>query len=175
MISKGWGKATTAAKRRGVKIGQHQRKERDSDWISNDQEERRTEASRHYTPTVIRDDVLSQPYRSSSGATVESELHVSVHQVDGQKVPAGRVVAVEQRPVRRGRAECHLKLNEGQVTARGLRPGDDGVRKHRLVEERRGQREICRGESVTVRAGCKCILNIYQGHAVSSTVFANGV
>lgn len=98
------------------------------------------------TPSAV-----SQPYRRSSRAAVESELHVSVHQVDGQKVPAGRIVAVEQRPVRRGRAKCHLKLDEGQVAARRLRPGDDGVRKHRLVEERRGQGETCAGEK-TVRA-----------------------
>lgn len=103
----------------------------------------------------------AQPYCGSTRAAVKSELHVSVHQADGQEVPAGRVVAVEQRPVRGGRAERHLELGEGQVAARRLRPGDDGVGKHRLVEERRGQRETCAGE----QESCKRILNFYLEHA----------
>lgn len=126
---------------------------------------------------TVSDDAFSQPYRSSSRAAVESELHVSVHKVDGQKVPAGRVVAVKQRPVRRGRAKCHLKLDEGQVAARRLRPRDDGVRKHRLVEERRGQSETCAAEK-TGRAA-NVFLNVHREHvkvhAGAFTAFVNRV
>lgn len=89
---------------------------------------------------------LKAPYCCSSRATVESELHVSVHQVYSQEVSAAGIVAVQQSPVGRGRPERQLELHEGQIALRGLRPRDDSVWKHRLVKERWGQRETCREE-----------------------------
>ncbi len=67
------------------------------------------------------------PYGSSSGAAVKSKLYVSVHQVDGQEVSAACVITVQQRPVRRRRPKCQLKLHKGQITLRGLRPWDDSI------------------------------------------------
>ena len=84
------------------------------------------------------------PYRRSSRAAVKSELYVSVHQADSQEVPAACVVAVQQRPVGHRRPKRQLELHEGEITLRGLRPRDDSVRKHCLIEERWGQRESCR-------------------------------
>ena len=83
----------------------------------------------------------SVPDGGAAGAAVEPEVHVTVHQVDGDEVAAPRVVAVQQRPVGQRGSKGHLELGEGQVALEGLRPGDGCVRPQRLVEEGQQQRE----------------------------------
>ena len=72
-------------------------------------------------------------------SAVKSEVHVAVHQADGDEVSTLGVVAVQQRAVGQRGAKGHLELCEGQVALGGLGPGDDRVRPQGLVEERQQQ------------------------------------
>ena len=88
---------------------------------------------------------LSVPDGGAPRAAVEPEVHVAVHQVDGDEVAALGVVAVQQRPVGQRGSKGHLELGEGQVALGGLGPGHGRVRPQRLVEEGQQQGESCGG------------------------------
>lgn len=70
---------------------------------------------------------MATPDEGGAGAAVEAELGVSPRQAEGQEVLTGSIMAIEQRPVRSVRPEDQLELHEGQIGARGLRPGDASV------------------------------------------------
>ena len=88
---------------------------------------------------------VSSPENSRSWATVKAELHMAVHQSDGQEVAAVGVLAVEQGSVGCGGPEGDLKLGEGQVVALWMRPGGASVRQQRLVEVWHRQPELWEG------------------------------
>lgn len=81
------------------------------------------------------------PYYGTSRTAVKSELYISVHQVDSQEVSAACVIAVQQHPIRHWWPKRQLELHEGQITLRGLRPREDSIWKHCLIEEWWGQWE----------------------------------
>ncbi|KAG7223435.1 hypothetical protein INR49_015538 [Caranx melampygus] len=70
---------------------------------------------------------FARPNSTAPRATVESEFYISVHKVYSQEVSAACIIAVKQHPVGHRWPKRQFELGEGQITLRGLRPGNDSV------------------------------------------------
>lgn len=81
------------------------------------------------------------PENTSARATVKAELHVAPCHVDGHKVFAARVVAVEEDTITRVWPKRDLKLHEGKVMLGLQRPGCCSIGSQGLSELRDGQGE----------------------------------